>query len=160
MEKLWFDLPVKKETNRLRVEHYKNCVFLFLVSRPKMAELAIEMEKLTFKISTPSRIIPPHPISPHLIIAHLTSCHLTLYLVTLSHSHDILKCALKSISAQTNKFFLKKVTSVNRRAFERTHFPTDKSTKQVLLSSMSISIGKLVFARDTPVSVLVVYKLS
>ena len=50
MEKLWFDLPVKIEINRLQVEHYKNCVFLFLVSRPKMAELAIEMEKLTFKL--------------------------------------------------------------------------------------------------------------
>ena len=45
MEKLWFDLPVKIEINRLQVEHYKNCVCLFLVSRPKMAELAIEMEK-------------------------------------------------------------------------------------------------------------------
>ena len=57
MEKLWFDLPVKIEINRLQVEHYKNCVFLFLVrarypvSRPKIAELAIEMEKLTFKLS-------------------------------------------------------------------------------------------------------------
>ena len=51
MEKLWFDLPVKIEMNRLRVEHYKNCVALFLVSRPKMAELAIEMETLTFKLS-------------------------------------------------------------------------------------------------------------
>ena len=36
MEKLWSDLPV---------------IFWFLVSRPKMAELAIEMEKLTFKLS-------------------------------------------------------------------------------------------------------------
>ena len=51
MEKLWFDLPVKIEINRLQVEHYKNCVFLFLVSRPKMAEHAIEIEKLTFKLS-------------------------------------------------------------------------------------------------------------
>ena len=51
MEKLWFDLPMKIEINRLQVEHYKKCVFLFQVSRPKMAELAIEMEKLAFKLS-------------------------------------------------------------------------------------------------------------
>ena len=51
MEKLWLDLPVKIEMNRLQVEHYKKCVFLFQVSRPKMAELAIEMEKLAFKLS-------------------------------------------------------------------------------------------------------------
>ncbi len=94
----------------------------------------------------------PHHASSHLILyhlasswltwlslfspeSHLTSCHLALSHVTLSHSHDILKLAPKSISVQTKNMFFQRVTFVHRRTYNGLTSPP-RSRKQVPLSSM------------------------